>query len=74
MVEMASYDTLIRYRHWFESSYRNRLQSLEAHVDGHSAFNGGVAGSRPAGRTNTVYFDNVLYGAHKNRSRPASLA
>jgi len=24
---------------------------LEAHVDGHSAFNGGAAGSRPAGRT-----------------------
>ena len=24
---------------------------LEAHVDGHSAFNGGAAGSRPAGGT-----------------------
>ena len=51
MVELASYNTLIRYRHWFESSYRNKLQSLEAHVDGHSAFNGGVVGSRPTGRT-----------------------
>lgn len=53
MVELVTYDTLIRYRHWFESSYRNRLQSLEAHVDGHSAFNGGVDGSRPSGGTLT---------------------
>ena len=29
-------------------------QSFEAHVDGHSAFNGGVAGSRPAGGTKWV--------------------
>ena len=27
----------------------------EAHVDGHSAFNGGAAGSRPAGGTNKIY-------------------
>ena len=29
-----------------------------------------IAGSSPVYATNTVYFDNVLYGAHKNRSRP----
>ena len=33
----------------FEPGHLDKV--FEAHVDGHSAFNGGVAGSRPAGST-----------------------
>ena len=34
-----------------ESDKYDKSFPFEAHVDGHSAFNGGVAGSRPAGGT-----------------------
>ena len=34
-----------------ESDKYDKSFPFEAHVDGHSAFNGGVVGSRPAGGT-----------------------
>jgi hypothetical protein len=34
-----------------ESDKYDKKKPFEAHVDGHSAFNGGVVGSRPIGGT-----------------------
>ena len=66
---MAHYTWFWSTQSRFDSLYSNNSRS-DPQREVTRLGRGVIVGSSPSYATNTVYFDNVLYGAHKNRSRP----